>query len=299
MNRTRLLCLVMAFVASAATGNAGSLLYTFGDNFGPPFTLSSVDTASASSVNTVNPQVGDGNSGFSGLVYANNLLYTIGNDNGGNATLYSLQLDGLGLSPVLSDFNSGALNNVGFHNGLAAVGSTFYAIGAGNTEDLYQINGGIISDEGALSTLGGTYAGLAWDSSLGEFYAVIANATGDFAGDWLVKFRAAGGPISLVAKLTVLDGQEPDVHLGGLADAGGGILYDIYTDPASGTGILEQIDLNGTPSVSALYDTGIPLVQNSGIATIPEPASSIEFAAGMLLVCCVFRRARIGNRRPT
>lgn len=301
MNRTRLLCLPLVLAACAATGNAG-LLYTFGDNFGP-FALSSMNPASAASVTTVNPQVGDGNSGFNGgLVAANGLLYAIGNDSNNVATLYSMNTAGLDVSPVSSDFNNtGAAAGVIFSNGLAAAGSNFYAIGQGaTTENLYLIGAGSATDIQTLNTMNGNYAGLAWDAALNEFYAILENVNlGDFHGDYLVKFQL-GGAVHLVANLTALDGAGAGTHLGGLADTGAGILFDIYTNTNSinNTGLLEEIDLNGLPAVSTLYDTGIPLAQNAGIAFIPEPAPPLEIGAGLLLLCCAFRRRGIGGRRP-
>jgi hypothetical protein len=77
---------------------------------------------------------------------------------------------------------------------------------------------------------------------------------------------APGGSVSVVANLTQLDAAPTGTHLGGLADASSGILYDIYTNPATFTGELERIDVNGSASVSTLYDSQIPLAQNAGIA---------------------------------
>lgn len=303
MQRTRFVCLPLLLAAFALTGNAGPLLYTFGGNFvspppatpGTPDSLNSMDAASASSVSTVQNEVGNGSTGFNGgLVAANNLLYGIGNDSNGVATLYSMDMSGANLTAVSSDFNtSGAATGVVFMNGLTAIGTTFYAIGTGATEDLYQIGANSATDIQTLNTLGGNYAGLAWDPTLSEFYAIIAGTTD---GDYLVKF-SLNGPVIPVANLTNLDGASVGTHMGGLADAGGGVLFDIYTNPL-GTGELERIDLNSSPSVSPLYDTGIPLPQNAGIAIIPEPATPLEFGAGLVLLCCTFRRAGIGGRRP-
>jgi len=277
------------------------LLHTFGGNFvdpnvtpGTPDTLNNMTLTSSS---VTQQTLGDGNTGFNGgLVAANNLLYTIGNDSSNVATLYSMNFFGAGLSAVSTDFNTtGPAAGVVFMNGLTAVGNTFYAIGAGATEDLYQIGNNSATDIQTLNTYNGNFAGLAWDPGLSEFYAIIANANlGDFVGDYLAKF-SLGGKVILVAKLS--SGLYTNTHLGGLADAGGGILYDVYTNINDGTGELEQIDLNGVPSVTTLYDTGIPLAQNAGIAITPEPAPSIEIGAGIVLVCCIFRRAGIARRR--
>lgn len=308
MDRTRLLCLPLVFAACAATGNAGVLLYTFGGNFvdqnvtpGTPDTLNNMNP-SAGPAATVLTTVGDGSTAFNGgLVGVNNLLYAIGNQSLTNvATLYSMDNTGLNVTPVSTDFNtSGDGAGVVFMNGLAAIGNTFYAIGQGaTTEDLYQIGAGSATDISTpdvnhTNALNGTYAGLAWDPGLNEFYAIIANANfGDFKGDYLVKFTL-GGSGSIVARLS--NGANTDTHLGGLLDYGGGILYDIYTNINNGDGMLEEIDLNGTPSVTTLYDTGIPLAQNAGIAMVPEPASSFEIGAGMVLLGCLFRRR---YRRP-
>ncbi len=298
------LAVVLAAIATPA--HAGSLLYTFGGDFispgatGVPDSLNRMDAASAASVTNVRTPVGDGSVGFNGgLVFANDLLYTIGNDSNGFATLYSLQPDGLALATISSDFNTtGDAAGVIFQNGLTAVGSTFYAIGAGaGGEGLYQIGSGSAAFTQGLPTLGGTYTGLAWDPALGLFYAVIAGANGsDFHGDFLVRF-GVGGPFSIVAQLTALDGAEIGTHLGGLADAGGGILYDIYTNPATLTGQLERITVGGTTVVSTLYDTQVPLAQNAGIAIAasvdsPEPATSVEFGCGLTFAAWFLKRRK-------
>jgi hypothetical protein len=75
-----------------------------------------------------------------------------------------------------------------------------------------------------------------------------------------------------------------------LADAGGGILYDIYTNPATYTGQLEQIDANAGPSAATLYDTGVPLAQNAGVAvvlpatSVPEPSTAFGLGGGLILL---------------
>ncbi len=260
----------------AETAGAGPLLYTFGaDAFFGPTSLQRMDPNSASSVTDLATPLGDGNTGYNGgIVYANSLLYAVGNDSNGNASIYSFDVFGQNLSLVSSDFNTGGdANAFVFSNGLAAVDSTLYAVGQGPfNEQLFQVNSdGTATFERSLTTFGGTYAGIAWDPSLQEFYGIIANASGDHSGDLLVKFGFTGGT-SIVTTLTSLDGAEAGTHLGGLADAGGGILYDIYTNVGDGNGELERIDLNGPPAATDLYDTGIPLVQNAGIAATPEPA---------------------------
>lgn len=288
----------------AATGQAGPLLYTVGGDFtspgaiGVPDSLNSMDPASAASVTNVRTPVGNGSIGFNGgLVFANSLLYGVGSDSSGFATLFSFQTNGLGLTPVSPDFNSsGGAAGIVFQNGLTAAGSTFYAIGAGaNGEALYQIGAGSATFIEGLPTLGGTYAGLAWDPVSGAFYAVIAGANGsDFNGDFLVRF-GFGGPFNIVANLTALDGAPVGTHLSGLADGGGGILYDIYTNPATLTGQLERITVGGSTSVSTLYDTQIPLAQNAGVAIVqptPEPAAGVEIGAGLLLVSWILNRRK-------
>ena len=307
MKFTQWLCLALVLIASSVAGKASTLLYTFGgDSTGAPTSLNSMDPASAASVTAVQTPVGDGSTGFNGgLVAANNLLYGIGNDSNGVATLYSLQFSGLGLTPVSSGFNNaGDAAGVVFQNGLTAVGNTFYAIGAGtSSEALYQIGAGSASQVQVLDTLGGTYAGLAWDAALGDFYAIIAGGTSaGINGDYLVQF-APGGSVSVVADLTLLDGAPTGTHLGGLADAGSGILYDIYTNPVTFTGELERIDVNGGPSASTLYDSQIPLAQNAGIAVataipnVPEPATSMEIGAGLVMLGWTLRRAARRGKR--
>jgi hypothetical protein len=300
----------MALGGIAGSGNAGTLLYTFGGDFispgatGAPTSLNLMDPASAASVTDVQTPVGNGNAGFNGgLVAANNLLYAVGNDSSDFATLYSFQTNGLGLSSVSSNFNTaGDATGFVFQNGLTAVGNTFYAIGGDSSgEALFQIGGGSATQIGFLSTFTGTYAGLEWDAAQSQFYAIIAGATStDFNGDFLVRFTL-GGPVQIVANLTNLDGAPVGTHLGGLYDAGGGILYDIYTNPATFTGELEQINLNGSPSVATLYDTQIPLAQNAGIAaisTVPEPTTAAMGIAGLVMLSLsrVLRRAANGRR---
>jgi hypothetical protein len=288
--------LAVALAGCAATGNAG-VLYTFGGDFvslggnGAPDILNSMDPASAASVAAGLTPVGGGDIGFNGgLVAFGSLLYGIGNDSSGVATLYSMGTDGGGLTIVSPAFNttSGDAMGIPFQNGLAAVGSTFYAIGEDGS--LYQIGNGSAAFIQTLNTYSGTYAGLAWDPAQQVFYAVIANAT--TSSDYLVQF-ALHGTVSLVADLTSLGGTQVGTHLGGLADAGGGILYDIYTNPATFTGSLEQINLN-TPSATTLYDTNIPLAQNAGLATFttatPEPASGAVVGAALLVLCGLVRR---------
>jgi hypothetical protein len=289
------------------TAHAGTLLYTFGGDFispgatGVPDSLNSMDPASVASVANVRTPVGNGDIGFNGgLMFALGQMYTIGNDSNGFATLYSLQTDGLGLTAISSDFNtSGAAAGIVFQNGLAAIGSTFYAVGAGAAgEGLYQIGPGSATLVQSLSTLGGTYSGLAWDPTLGAFYGVIAGANGSgFNGDLLVQF-GIGGPVNVVANLSTLDGAPIGTHLGGLADAGGGILFDIFTNPATFTGALEQITLSGSDSTSTLYDTQVPLAQNAGIAIAPavtptpEPATGMGIGAGLIFLSWMIKRRR-------
>ena len=308
MNCTRLLCLAAVLASCAATTSAGTLLYTFGADFisqgatGVPDSLNRMDPASAASVTDVQTPVGGGSIGFTGgLVSVGNLLYGIGNDSFGNATLYSMDANGQNLTAASSAFNvTGGAANIGFTNGLTAVGNTFYAIGSGpSSEALYQIGNGTATFVQNLATFTGTYAGLAWDPALNDFYAIIANAGGGLGGDVLVRF-AFNGPVSIVTTLTALDGAEVGTHLGGLADAGGGILYDIYTNVNTGTGELERIDLNGAPAAGTLYDSNLPLAQNAGLAlvssgSVPEPATGIEIGAALLL-CGVLRRSRPRKR---
>ncbi len=295
--------LLMALFATGA--HASALLYTFGGDFlspgatGVPDSLSSMDPASAASIANVQTPVGNGNTGFTGgLVFANGLLYGVGNDSNGVATLYSLQTDGLGLTAVSSDFNtSGGAAGVTFQNGLTAAAAAFFAIGASATgEDLYRIDTNTATLIQGLQTFGGTYTGLVWDSS-GLFYAVLAGANGGgLNGDYLVRF-GIGSPVNVVANLTALDGAPVGTHLGGLADAGGGVFYDIYTNPATFTGELERITAGGITSAATLYDTQIPLAQNAGVAIVPttatpEPATGLEIGAGLLLVGWILKRRK-------
>jgi hypothetical protein len=292
--------------AGATTGSAGTI-YTFGaDTFGAPTSLNSMNPSSSSSVTNVQTPVGDGNTGFNGgLVAYNNLLYAIGNDNNNFATLYSMGTNGGTVTSVSFDFNtSGPATGYIFQNGLAAVSGTFYAIGAGSSsENLFQIGSGTATDIASLNTFGGTYAGLAWDPTLAKFYGIISNASVTDTGDLLVSVTLSGA-VTEIANLTTLDSSQIGTHLGGLADAGGGILYDIYTNPATQTGQLEQINLNGTTSATTLYDTGIPLAQNAGIATIlpatstPEPGPGFEVGAALLLLGGILRRFPLGRRNP-
>src|SRR6266536_311494 len=170
--------LALVLGAFSAGGRASTLLYTFGGDFtspgatGVPDSLNSMDPASAASVANVRTPVGTGDTGFNGgLVFTNGLLYGIGNDSNGFATLYSFQTNGLGLTAVSSDFNTaGGATGIVSQNGLTAAGSTLYAIGAGTAgEALYQIGSGSATLIQGLPTLGGTYAGLAWDPALGLF----------------------------------------------------------------------------------------------------------------------------------
>ena len=116
-------------------------------------------------------------------------------------------------------------------------------------------------------------------------------------------FRTTSFSPSIVASLTDLDGSQIGTHLGGLADAGGGILYDIYTDPSSFTGQLELINVNGSPHTSTLYDTQIPLAQNAGIATfpsssgVPEPATGVEAGGALLVLGAIVRRSALRKRQ--
>jgi hypothetical protein len=295
----------LALGAFCVAGHATSL-YTFGGDFttpgafGVPDSLNRMDPASAASVTNVQTPVGDTTIGFNGgLVFAGGQLYAVGNDSNGLATLYSFQTNGLGLTAVSTDFNtSGDAAGVVFQNGLTADGSTFYAIGAGPTgEGLYQIGAGSATFVQGLTTLGGTYAGLAWDPTLSAFYAIITGATGsDFNGDFLVRF-SLGGPVNVLANLTTLDGAEVGTHLGGLADAGGGVLFDIFTNPATFSGQLEQITVGGSVSTSTLYDTQIPLAENAGIAiapdlSTPEPTTSLGIGAGLVFIACRLKRRK-------
>ncbi|HLH37766.1 MAG TPA: hypothetical protein VKX39_01350 [Bryobacteraceae bacterium] len=274
------LCFAAAVVLASFPASA-TTLYTFGaDQFGAPTSLNQMDPSSASSVANVVTPLGDGNTGFNGgLVFDNGLLYAVGNDSSGNASIYSFTLGGGNLTTVSSDFNdTGGANGFGFYNGLAAIGGTLYAIGTDNSgEDLFQIGNGSATLVQSLATFGGTYAGLAYASDQGVFYGVIANSD---VGDLLVRIPIAGSAV-VAANLTTLDGAEANTHLGGLAYAGNGIFYDIYTNVNDGNGELEQLSLNGSPAATTLYDTGIPLAQNAGIAITPEPSSG-----GLALIGC-------------
>src|SRR6516162_4108143 len=87
----------LTLVAAIAGTASGSTLYTFGaDGFGAPTSLNKMDPVSAASVTNVQTPVGDGSVGFNGGLVFNGggLLYGIGNDSGGNATLYSFSLSG-------------------------------------------------------------------------------------------------------------------------------------------------------------------------------------------------------------
>src|SRR5215469_1714831 len=126
MNCTRLVLVAAAMASYTATAEAVTLLYTFGGDFvslnanGAPDSLNSMDPTSAASVTNVQTPVGGGSIGFTGgLVAVNYLLYGIGNDNSGVATLYSMQPNGQNLTAVSSAFNnSGGAAGIGFINGL-------------------------------------------------------------------------------------------------------------------------------------------------------------------------------------
>lgn len=288
---------VVAMLAGSHVAVAGEILYTFGaDGFGAPTSLNQMDPGSAGSVTNLQTPLGDGNTGFNGgIVYAGGQLFAVGNDSSGNASIYSFSTLGQNLTVTSSDFNlTGDATAFVFQNGLTAIGSSLYAIGAGASgEDLFQIGNGSATLVRSLDTFNGTYAGLAYDPVAGAFYGIVANASGDISGDLLVQFGLSGGT-SVVANLTSLDGALTGTHLGGLADAGNGVLYDIFTNINDGNGELEQISLNGTPATSTLYDTNIPLAQNNGIAiaSVPEPSlGGVMLAACALILCLKHRRS--------
>jgi len=295
---------VVAMLAFCGTGSASPLLYTFGGDFvtqftGAPTSLNQMDPASAASVTNILTPVGDGSIGFNGgLVGAGGLLYAIGNDSLGNATLYSFGTNGQGLTAVSSNFNSaGDAASFGFYNGLAASGGVFYAIGndgIGGQEALFQIGNGTATELQLLNTFGGTYSGLAWDPALNGFYAIIAGASaGELQGDLLVSFLL-GGPVGVTAQFSLLDGADSGTHLGGLADVGGGVLYDIYTNPNTFTGELERLNVSGPVAANTLYDSGVPLAQNAGVAFIPSevPEPGSLGAAGLALILALRLRRR-------
>ncbi|HKE27751.1 MAG TPA: PEP-CTERM sorting domain-containing protein [Bryobacteraceae bacterium] len=280
-----------------ATANAGNILFTFGGSGlgGPQANLNSMNPPSAATVTDVNPLVGDGNTSFDGgLVFANNLLYGIGNDGGLFSTLYSFDLNGNNVTAVSTDFNTtGQAQSFIFQNGLASDGTNFYAIGVSTltgAEDLFQIGDGNATLLRSLPTFGGTYAGMAWDAALAQFYALLVNGTGDQAGDRVVHFGLSTGWASNV-ELTHLDGAQVGSHLDGLADTGTGILYDIYMNQNTNTGQLEEIDLRSTPTVTTLYDTAIQGSQTAGIAIVtPEPATTIAIGAGLCVLASMLKR---------
>jgi len=291
-----LLALAAAF-SVAPCAHAGALLYTIGaDLLGAPTSLNSMDPSSSSSVTNVQMPLGDGSIGFNGgLVYSGGLIYGIGNDNNNFATLYSFDTSGQNLTVQSFQFNTtGAGTAFVFQNGLAAIGNTFYAIGADPSgQDLFQIGNGSATLVNGLATLGGTYSGMVYDPSSGRFYALIDNASGAYSGDYLVEFGLSG-PTNIVASLTSLDGAAIGTHLNGLADAGGGVLYDIYIDPNTFTGQLEQITVGGSVTTNTLYDTQIPLAQDAGIALVsgtPEPATCF-LTGGALALAGLFLRRR-------
>lgn len=307
---SRSVCALAApiLILSASAGHAGVLLYTIGaDPLGAPTSLNSLDPTSPASVTNVQTPVGDGSIGFNGgLVAVGGLLYGIGSDNNGIATLYSFQTNGQGLTPVSPDFNtSGDAAGFTFQNGLGAIGNTFYAIGYDTNNDanfgeeaLFQIGNGVATQIVTLPTFGGTYAGMAYDPVLQKFYAVIANGTGDYRGDDLVLFDLTGSA-GLAAKLTPLDGAAVGSHLDGLADAGGGVLYNIFMSSETFTGQLEQITLgSGPPATTWLYDTGVPLAQNAGIALVatPEPQSTYQTVIAVVIAWLWLRGTRREGR---
>jgi hypothetical protein len=291
---------IFSAVAPAAT------LFTFNADTRPivgtgaPTSLNSMDPSSAATVNNVQTPVGSGDIGFNGgLVGVGGLLYGIGNDNLGNASLFSMGLDGLNLLNVNSDFNvGGGADSVGFQNGLTAVGGVFYAIGvAGDgTESLFQLGtGGTTTALRTLNTFGGTYAGLTYDPDTGLFMGIIVNATNsDFRGDLLVQFGAATG-LAVRARLNALDGSTIGTHLGGLVYAGNNTVYDIFTDTTSFTGQLESLDVTGVVSASVLYDTGLPLVENHGIAIANTPEPGTGALVTVLAICGVLVRRRLAS----
>jgi hypothetical protein len=294
--------LALALGVCCATANAGGILYTFGGSAGfgaPQADLNSMNPPSSASVTDVNGLVGDGNTSFNGgLVFVNTLLYGIGNQGGTLfSTLYSFDLSGNHVTALNSDFNTtGAANNFLFQNGLASDGTNFYAIGVSTidgSEDLFQIgkNGGSTLLR-TLPTSNGTYAGLTWDATLGQFYGLLIGATGADAGDSIVQFGLSTGWAQTV-ELTHLDGAEIGSHLDGLADTGAGILYDIYMNPITNTGRLEEINLRGSsPVVTTLYDTGIQGAQTAGIAITPEPASVIGMGIGLCVLGSMLKRRK-------
>ena len=310
MKRVRSICLALALGSCCYTARASGLqIYTFGGDYtspgatGAPDSLNSMDPASAASVAALLTPVGGGNVGFTGgLVAYNNLLYAIGNDSNGVATLYSMQTDGQGLAAVSAAFNNtGGAAGIVFQNGLAEAGGTFYAIGAGaGSEALYQIQPGTATQVASLDSFNGTYTGLAWDSTLNEFYGVIAGASGTENGDLLDSF-GLNGVVTVLADINSLDSSQSGTHLGGIADAGGGILYSIYTNPSTFTGELEQINLIGSPSASTLYDSGIPLAQNAGMGLTlpatgaPEPSAALGLGGALVLLSFLRRRRGPGN----
>lgn len=296
MRRAGCLLALAAAFSGARCARAGALLYTIGaDPLGAPTSLNSMNGSSSSSVTNVQTPLGDGSIGFNGgLVYSGGLIYGIGNDNNNDATLYSFDTSGQNLTVQSFQFNTtGAATGFVFENGLAAIGNTLYAIGAdSNGEELFQIGNGSATLVRGLATLGGTYSGLVYDPSSGEFYALIDNASGAYSGDYLVEFGLSGGT-SLVASLTSLDHAAIGTHLDGLADAGGGVLYDIYMNPSTFTGQLEQITVGGSVTTNTLYDTQIPLAQDAGIALVseaPEPASCFLTGGALALAGLFLRR---------
>jgi hypothetical protein len=290
----------MAGAALTRSASAGTSLFTFNADTRPvvgtgaPTSLNVMDPASAASVTNVQTPVGTGDTGFNGGLFGlNGLLYGIGNDSFGQATVYSMDVNGLNLLPVSTNFNvgGGADANV-FQNGLTNIGSTFYAIGvAGDgTESLFQVGNGSAAALRTLNTFGGTYAGLTYDFDTGLFLGIIVNATNsDFHGDLLVQFGGASG-LGVRARLNTLDGSTIATHLGGLVYAGNNTVYDIFTDTNSFTGQLEQLDVTGVVSASVLYDTGLPLAEDHGIALVnsPEPATGMLFS--VLVICGALAR---------
>lgn len=287
-----------AFVVSTCGGTS---LYSFGGDVRPivgtgaPTSLNSMNPNSAASVTNVQNPVGDGSIGFNGgLVSVGGTLFAIGNDSNGVASIYSFGLDGQGLTPVSSDFNVGGDGNANvFQNGLTAVGSSFYATGvAGDgTESLFQIGNGSAALVRTLNTFGGTYSGLSYDQDTGSFLAIIVNSG---SGDLLVQFQSSGS-VGVVANLTDLDGALIGTHLGGLVYVGGNTAYDLNTDPNMLTGQLEQISLGNSVSTQFLYDTGVPLMENHGLAAVsevPEPCTMVLIVGGLV---GLYVRRRVGT----
>jgi len=287
--------IVSVFVLNlwAGTAIAADPLYAFGpDGNGVGRVLSQV-APSAPGV-----ALGDGTAAFNGgLTYlaSDERFYAIQNDASGNSALTSFT------AAAPTTLATPRMLGMGFYGGLAADSdsSTLYAVASDpvGASTLYRIDPA--TGATALAALGfGYYGGLAFDSADGDLYAIGADDFGVQRRVSKIDLDAAGGPS--VTSLFDL-GDSSLGFQGGLAfDASMQRFVVIGNDMFSRSSLYAFSTIGATSLVDLATPVGVGFV-NAGLAfapaaAVPEPSTTLLFAAALPLLWLFVRRGAHANR---